>query len=266
MAISAKDVMALRQRTGLGIMECKKALTESNGDADAAVEALREKLKGKMDERSDRAASEGLIVLSQADGAIAMIEVNCETDFVARNDEFVAAVRNIADTAIAADAGEVAADASITEQIDALRISTKENVQFRRGVKMTGSVLGAYVHHNAKFGAIVKGDGKIDNETLTGLCQHVVSHQPPPIAVSENDLPADQRERAMSEAKQEAIDSGKPEEIAEKIATGKYRKWVDEHTLMGQKYVKDPDGKQSVADAVGKDGKVESFVRYALGE
>ncbi|MAE60609.1 MAG: translation elongation factor Ts [Planctomycetaceae bacterium] len=266
MAISAKDVMSLRQRTGLGMMECKKALEESNGDADAAVEALREKLKGKMDERTDRDAGEGLVALAEGDGSVCMIEVNCETDFVARNDDFVDTVQKIAEAALAGADGEVAADAGITEQIDALRISTKENVQFRRGVKLTGGLLGAYVHHNRRFGALVKGDGKIDAETLTGICQHVVSHQPPPVGVAEEDLPAEQRDAAMAEAKQEAIDSGKPEEIAEKIATGKYRKWVGEHTLLGQKYVKDPDGKQTVGDALGKNGKVECFVRFALGE
>ena len=125
MAISAKDVMQLRQRTGLGMMECKKALTETDGDMEAAIELLRTKLKGKMDERTDRSAAEGVIAVARNGSAVAMVELNTETDFTARNEAFVQAADAVAKLALAAGEGEVPATDAITEQIDNIRITTK---------------------------------------------------------------------------------------------------------------------------------------------
>ncbi len=265
MAISAKDVMALRQRTGLGMMECKKALTETDGDMDAAVEVLRKKLKGKMDERSDRAAAEGLVATAAGDGAIVIIEVRCETDFVARNDDFAQAVQKMADIALTCDEGEVTANDAITAIVDDLRISTKENISFARGTKLTGTKLGSYVHHNGAVGAIVTGEGDLSDDLLTGICQHVVAHVPIPAAVDEAGLPADAIEKVKAEAVAEAEASGKPAEIAEKMATGKLNKWIGENTLLGQVYVREMEAKTKVGDALPEGGKINTFVRFAVG-
>ena len=265
MAISAKDVMQLRQRTGLGMMECKKALTETDGDMDAAVELLRTKLKGKMDERTDRSAAEGVIAVAANGNAVAMVELNTETDFTARNEGFLEAANNVAKIALDAGEGEVAANDAITEQIDNIRISTKENASYKRGVKLTGEKTGSYVHHNGQLGVVVTAEGEIDDETLTGICQHVAAHVPTPLAVDEAGLDPAARDKALGDAKQEAIDSGKPAEIAEKIATGKYKKWVSDNTLLGQQYVKDMEGKSTVADILPKGAKITGFVRYAVG-
>ena len=132
-------------------------------------------------------------------------------------------------------------------------------------MKLAGPVTGSYVHHNGQLGVIVTAEGEIDDETLTGICQHIAAHVPTPMAVDEQGLPREARDKALSDAKQEALDSGKPAEIAEKIATGKYRKWVADHTLLGQQYVKDMEGKSTVKDIVPKGAKITGFVRYAVG-
>ncbi len=266
MAISAKDVMALRKRTGLGMMDCKKALTETNGDTEAAIELLRKKLKGKMEDRSGREASEGLVVVARADdgSAIAMVEMNSETDFCSRSDAFTAATKKISQLVLATDTqGEVQATDEITAIIDELRITVKENINLRRAVRLTGSTLASYVHHTGKLGVVVQVEGELDDESLTGICQHIAAHVPTPRAVDEAALPADEVEKHKNDAINEAKESGKPAEIAEKIATGKLRKWIDENTLLGQKYVKDPAGKQLVKDVVG-DAAIKQFIRFAI--
>jgi len=266
MAISAKDVQALRQRTGLGMMECKQALSESDGDVEAAIELLRKKLKGKMDERSDRAAAEGVVAVARGEGAVALVELNSETDFAARNDSFTEAADTIAQHALThGTTGEVEADDTIKQIVDDLRITIKENITYRRAAKLTGEKVGSYVHHNGKVGVIVAAEGPVDDETLTGICQHIAAHVPTPMAVDEAGLPQSEKDKAHAEARQEALDSGKPENIADKIAAGKYSKWVAEHTLLGQQYVKDMEGKSTVAEQLPEGAKISNFVRYAVG-
>jgi len=270
MAISAKDVMSLRQRTGMGMMECKKALNEADGDFEAAVGILREAAKGKMDERTDRAAAEGTLAVAAAEdqSAAAIIEINTETDFTARNDSLIEAADKIVDIALAGDAGEVTPGDEITQLIDDVRLTTKENISFARGVKLTGPKVGSYLHHNRQIGALVVVEGDVDNETLTGLAQHISAADgtmlPSPQAVDEAGLPADVVEAKKAEFVKEAEQSGKPAEIAEKMSTGKLRKWIDENTLLGQAYVKDMTGKTKVGELL--DGaKVLDFKRYQVG-
>jgi len=267
MAVTAKDVAALRAQTGVGMADCKKALDEANGDIDQAKQILREKLKGKMDERTDRAAGEGRIAVAVNDDrtALALIELLSETDFAARNEQFAEAAQKIADLALAGPEGEVRANDEINQIVDDLRITIKENISFRRGRKLTGEKVGSYVHHTGTLGAAVAAEGELNPETLTGICQHITAHMPTPAAVDEAGLPQDQKDQALAEAKQEAMDSGKPEQIAEKIATGKFGKWVAENTLLGQQYVKDMEGKSTVGDIVGKNAKIVDFVRYQVG-
>jgi len=270
LVISAKDVMALRQRTGMGMMECKAALNEASGDVEQAVEILRKAAKGKMDERTDRAAAEGALALARsADGRSAvLIELNTETDFVARNEAFIAAAEKVARHALAAPDGEIAIDDTIGQTIDEIRITTKENASFARGVKVSASAsgqIGSYVHHNRKVGALVVVEGaRLDDESLSGLAQHVVAAVPAPQAIDESGLPADKVAAKRDEFTEEAKASGKPAEIAEKMSAGKLRKWVDENTLLGQPYVKDMTGKTTVRQVL-KGATVTKFVRYQVG-
>lgn len=266
MAISASDVMALRKRTGLGMMECKKALTETDGDVDAAIEMLREKLKGKMEERSGRETAQGVIAVAKADNAIALLELDTETDFVSRNEEFIAAADKLANLAVQCNAGAIEPTDEMKAIVDELRITTKENVKLRRAHKFEGGTLGSYVHHNNMVGVIIQAEGEIEDDLLTGICQHIAAHVPTPMAVDEAGLPADQLEEQKQDAVKEAQASGKPAEIAEKIATGKIRKWVDENTLLGQKYVKDMTGKTSVGQTLPKGASIKNFVRFAISE
>lgn len=270
MAISASDVKALRDRTGMGMMECKAALEEANGDSAAAVEILRKRAKGKMDERTDRQAIEGtLAVAKAADGsAIALVELNSETDFTARNDSFVAAAKKVAELALAGPAGEVAKTDAITDAVDAVRLTTKENCSFSRGVKLAaaaGQRVGSYVHHDRKKAAIILVDGDAPEDLLVGLCQHVVANVPVPAAVDESDIDPQMLAKVRSEFIEEAKASGKPAEIAEKMAVGRIQKWIDERTLMGQIYIRELDSKTKIKDALPKGVKVRRFVRYEIG-
>lgn len=267
--ISAKDVMTLRQRTGMGMMECKAALNEAGGDMDQAVEILREAAAGKMDERSDREATEGAIAIATDDTGGVMVELNSETDFTAKNEAFIETTDAVAKLALASPAGEVASTDDITAAIEPVRLTTKENISFARGVKVEGQV-GTYLHHNRKLGAliVVTGDGFSD-ELLTGLAQHVATSdglvRPEPLGVNESSLdPAAVAEQKAAFIK-EAEETGKPAEIAEKMSTGKMKKWIGEVTLLGQPYVKDMTGKTTVADALPAGATVVAYHRYAIG-
>ncbi len=269
MAISAKDVMTLRQRTGVGMMECKTALNQADGDMDKAVELLREKLKGKMDERSDREASEGVITIAVTNGAVAMIELLSETDFTARNDSFVEGSDKIVKLALAEPDGELTATDEMTKVVDDLRITIKENISLGRAIKLSGPVVGSYVHHNRKVGAVIVGEGQFTSELLTGLCQHVVAAVPPvmpePLAVDEASLPAGELEKQKWALTKEARESGKPEDIIEKMIVGKIKKWTGENTLLGQTYIRELDAKKPVRDYLPKGATISAFVRFALG-
>ncbi len=270
MSVSAKDVMALRNRTGMGMMECKQALAEANGDTDAAIAILMKSAKGKMDDRTDRAAAQGSIsVVTAHDGsAIAMVELNSETDFVARNDQFIEAADKVGQLVLNGPAGAASTNDEINKLIDAVRVATRENVSLARGHKFeaaAGQKIGSYLHHNRQVGALVLVEGEADDELLSGLCQHIAAHIPTPEAVDQSGLNAAEIEKAKQEFIEEAKASGKPAEIAEKMSTGKLRKWVDERTLVGQKYVRDMTGKTAVGDALTKGTQVLGFVRFAVG-
>ncbi len=262
---TAKDVMTLRAKTGLGMMDCKKALAENNGDLTAAEEWLRQKLKGKMEGRTERATAQGRIGIRVAGPSAAIVEIQTETDFTARNEEFVAMVDAVAAQAFTKPAGAVQPDDEITKRIDDLRIKTGENVNFARGEKLEGGAFGKYLHHDGKLAAIVQIDGNADDDLLTGICQHIVAHVPTPVGVDENDVDAGLIEKIRAGARQEATDSGKPAEIVDKIAEGKVRKYLQVNTLMNQMYVKDPAGKTAVKDVLPDGVKITRFLRYTVG-
>jgi len=265
-SFTAKDVMALRAKTGLGMMDCKKALTENNGDMTAANAWLREKLKGKMEGRTDRMTGQGRIGIRIDGATAAIVEILTETDFTARNEEFVAMVDDIVGQVIARPAGVVEPDAAITNRIDDVRIKTGENVNYARGEKLEGGAFGKYLHHDGKRAAVIQIQGSADDDLLTGICQHIVAHVPTPVAVDENGVDAALLERIRAEATQEAIDGGKPAQIVEKIAEGKVRKYLQVHTLVNQMYVKDPSGKTAVKSLLPDGVKITRFLRYTVGE
>ncbi|MBC22566.1 MAG: translation elongation factor Ts [Phycisphaerae bacterium] len=261
--ISAKDVMALRQRTGLGMMDCKKALVEASGDMDAAEASLKEKLKGKMDTRTDRATGEGSITIKIQGDKATIIEMRTETDFTARNDTFTEMAGKIADFAIEADAGPVQVDDRMTACIDEVRITTGENMSMARGEVLSGGSFGQYLHHDGKLGVIVQFEGDVDQDVITGICQHIAAHTPTPMAIDESGMPQDLVDARRNEAVQEAKDTGKPDEIAAKIAEGKMRKFFEDNTLLGQKYVR--DDKMSVGEILPDGAKILAFKRYQVG-
>jgi elongation factor Ts len=264
-----KDVMALREKTGLGMMDCKEALTKNNGDMKAAEEWLRAKLKGKMDTRTERATAQGRIGIAISGSDAAIVEVRTETDFTARNDEFVAMVNDITNAALKMPAGAVKPDAAITKRVDDVRIKTGENVNFARGERFHGGTFGSYLHHDGKRGAIVQlevpAGTTVDAETLAGVCMHVVAHIPTPVGIDAKDVPTETLEAIKQAATAEAKESGKPDQIAIKIAEGKVRKYLEENTLLDQKYVKDITGKKSVREVLPKGVTVKKFVRYTVG-
>ena len=272
MAISAKDVMQLRQQTGLGMMECKQALQEADGDATRAVDLLRAKGLAKMDGRSDRAASEGRIDSAVSDDGTkgAIVQVNSETDFTAGSDVFTQMVAQLAAEALKQPAGEANVTDAMRAALDEVRLTTKENVQFNQGLVAGGEPdrrVGTYVHFTGKVGALVEvaveGDAAVDDQLLGDLCMHVTAINPAPLAVTEDDVPADVVDKEREIAKAQAIEQGKPEQIAEKIVEGKIRKFYDDHVLPRQSFIKD-DSKQ-IKDLLPKGVVITKFVRYQLG-
>ncbi|MCH7797445.1 MAG: translation elongation factor Ts [Planctomycetes bacterium] len=262
---SAKDVMALRRKTGLGMMDCKKAMAQNNGDMAAAEQWLRTKLKGKMAGRTDRETGEGRIGIIVEGSSAAIVEIRTETDFTARNEEFVSMVLDITRLAMTHPAGPVRIDDEITRRIDDVRIKTAENVNFARGEKLEGGSFGTYLHHDGKRAAIIQLDGTADDDVLTGICQHIVAHVPPPVGIAESDVPADRLEQIRDDARREASDSGKPAEIVEKIAKGKVRKFLQQNTLLNQIYVKDPAGKTTVGTLLPAGVSITRFLSYTVG-
>ncbi|MEE2718648.1 MAG: translation elongation factor Ts [Planctomycetota bacterium] len=259
--IAAKDVMALREKTGLGMMDCKKALQENNGDMAAAESWLREKRKGKMDTRTERTTGEGRIGIAIDGPKAVIIELRTETDFTAKNDAFLTATDSVAGLALGQAAGDVEADDAINKHVDDLRITTGENVNFARGMRLDGGSYGSYIHHDGKRACLLQIEGDAPADALKGICQHIVFHDP--MGIDADDVPAEKIESIRTAALAEAKESGKNDEIAGKMADGKVRKYLEENTLMAQKYVLDES--MTVGDALGGDAKITAFIRYTLG-
>ncbi len=261
--ITATMVKALREETGQGMMECKKALVETGGDIEAAKDLLRARGLVKAEKKAVRATSEGrLEVLIAEDGASGvMVEVSCETDFTARNDEFSEMVGQVGAMAASAPAGEISATDEMAATVQAAFEKIGENMGYVRGIKLEGSQVGMYKHHNNKVGAMVAIDGQLAPETLTELCMHVAFHSP--IGITTDDIPAELIEKEKAVAKAQAMEEGKPEEIAEKMVIGKVRKFCQQNCLLEQDFIKDET--KAVKEVLG-DAKVLAFVRYSVGE
>ncbi len=270
MEITAQMVKELRERSGAGMMECKKALTQTGGDIEAAVEWLRKQGLAKADKKADRVAAEGRIVLGQAPGKAVLVEINSETDFVAKDENFLAFADNVAKSAI--DAKDVEAlkaaafpgGGNVEEARAAIIAKVGENVQLRRLVRIdSANTLAGYLH-GGRIGVLVEVKGG-SPELARNLAMHIAAMNPPYIA--EKDVPADfiAKEKEIELAKMSEKDKAKPAEILEKIISGKINKIINEVTLTGQPFVIDTD--QTVGAVLKKEGaEVVSFHRIAVGE
>jgi elongation factor Ts len=268
MELNAKDVMNLRNETGLPMMACKAALLEAKGDIESAKELLRKQLKGKMDSKTDRASGEGRIAVTITGEAASIVEVRTETDFTAKNEKFVAAVKKISELAIDSASGDVQVTPAMTAVIDEIRISTSENARYARGHKLTqnpgSGSFGHYVHHDGKTGVVVQAEGSVSDETLRQVCMHITAAVPRPQGITANDVPADIVDKERRYRIEQAMESGKPKEIAEKMVEGGMRKFFEEIALMEQPFVMNPEKK--VKDIVGPNAKILAFYRWQVGE
>ena len=274
MAITAALVKELRERTGSGMMECKKALVASNGDIDLAIEAMRKSGLAKADKKSDRIAAEGVIAIeTSADGKRAvMLEINSETDFVAKAEDFIAFAGQVSAAALEAQPADVAALMALTmndagDSIDTVRqtliAKIGENIQVRRFTLMsTGDgVIGSY-RHGESMGSMVRLEGG-DVALAKDIAMHVAASRPQ--AISAADLPAELLEKERDIVATQARDSGKPEAIIEKMVDGRMKKFVNEISLLGQSFVKDPD--VTVEKLVSKaNATVKEIAFYQVGE
>ncbi|MDH3645333.1 MAG: translation elongation factor Ts [Gammaproteobacteria bacterium] len=270
MAITAALVKELRERTGAGMMDCKKALTETKGDIEAAVDLMRKTGAAKADKKASRVAAEGAIVIAQDDRHAAIVEVNCETDFVSGGDEFknfAAAIANIVLTAKPAGVDELGACRMGAKSVDEARreLVTKigENIQVRRfGVLESDGSLGDYVHTNNKIGVIVGIDGG-DKLLARDIAMHIAWSNP--AYLRPEDVPTEQVNKEKDILVEQARGEGKPEPIIEKMVAGRMRKYLDEISLLGQQFVKEP--KTTVGKLLqGADASVSSYLRLEVGE
>lgn len=280
-AISAAMVKELREKTGAGMLDCKNALTETNGDMEKAVEELRKKGVASAAKKASRLASEGLVHIYQTNGQATIVEVNCETDFVAKNEDFQAFLKLVAARVAETQPKDLAelmnqefSAGKTTEQaLQELIAKIGENLSVRRFATLkaeAGQLLGAYTHMGSKIGTLVliQGDsGKIDEETQKGVAMHVAAAAPR--FLKPENIPQEilDKEKEIYEA--QLKDSGKPAEMLEKILPGKLKKFASEVCLTEQIYIRDPNGKNSVVKflkSLDPQAEVIAFVRYQVGE
>jgi len=271
MDITAAMVKELRERSGAGMMECKKALTQNNGDVDASIEWLRKQGLAKADKKADRVAAEGRIVLAQSGNSGVLVEVNSETDFVAKDENFLKFADEVARAALENNVENTEAlkisklDGGTVEEVrQALVAKVGENVQVRRVVRTDGAPnLGAYVH-GGRIGVLVALEGG-DAELARGVAMHIAAMKPR--YVTPENVPAEfvAKEKEISLAQMSEKDKQKPAEIQEKMIAGKIKKTLNEISLTGQPFVLDTN--VSVGDALAKaKARVLSFHRIEVGE
>lgn len=276
MAITAAQVKELRERTGSGMMECKKALVDAGGDMDAAIDALRKTGLAKADKKASRVAAEGLVVIEMSDDSktAAVVEVNCETDFVAKKEDFQDFATAIAKRVLADNPADLDAlmamplkdgDATSIEDVrKALIAKIGENISVRRFIRVESDNQIASYRHGVRIGVLVELAGS-DAQLGKDLAMHVAAHDPRPVCVSEEQVPADMIAAERDIFTAQARESGKPDNIIEKMISGRIRKFLGEITLLGQSFVKDPD--LTVGKLLEQSGaSVVRFERVELGE
>ena len=272
MAITASMVKELRERTGAGMMECKKALTEAGGDIETAIENMRKSGQAKAAKKAGRTAADGVIVIAQDGAKAVMVEVNCETDFVAKDENFHSFADAVAGRVLNSGAADVEAlmalplhegeDTTIEEARQALVSKIGENMTVRRFARMDAKGAIASYRHGVRIGVLIDVSGG-DEALGRDLAMHIAASNP--VCVEESQVPADMlaKEREITEA--QARDSGKPDNIIEKMIEGRMRKYLGEITLVGQPFVKDPDTK--VGKLLQTQGaSVNGFARFEVGE
>jgi len=281
MAISAKDVMSLRKKTGAGMMDCKKALTETDGDFDAAVKYLREKGVASAAKRADRDAKEGRIavVINEDHTMGAIVEINSETDFVARNEEFISLVDKYASDALAIGQekginGKIGIDEFDISPLKELAGKIGENLGLRKAacIKADGCFIDNYIHPGDQLGVLIVLKG--DKEALVSEATKTLSHDltlqiaaASPQYVRKEEVASDEIEKEKEIYKTQMRNEGKPENILDRIAEGKINKFFEEVCLLNQPYVKEP--KMSISDRIKEAGveiDVDQFVRFKVGE
>jgi len=270
MTITASMVKELRERTGAGMMECKKALVAADGDLDAAAEGLRKSGQAKADKKAGRVAADGRVVVKVKDGKAVITEINSETDFVAKDENFVGFAEAVADAVLESgttdvtELASVALDGGSTVEAARTELITKvgENISVRRAeILQADGPIGHYTH-GARIGAVVVLKGG-DEDLARDIAMHVAAINP--VCVDEKGVPAETLERERRIFTEQAEESGKPAEIVEKMVTGRVAKYLKEITLVGQPFVKDPD--VSVGKLLsGAGAEVISFVRFEVGE
>lgn len=274
MAISAKLVKELREKTGAGMMDCKKALTETDGDMDKAIDYLREKGIAKAAKKADRIAAEGLVHVEINGNEAAIVEINSETDFVARNEGFQNLVKEIANQVLATKAESVEAlmetkfeDGKTVDEKMKEAISTiGEKLSIRRFAVRTKSdndAFGAYLHMGGRIGVLTVIEGTNDEADAKDVAMHIAAINPK--YVSSDQVSEDEINHEREVLKQQALNEGKPENIVEKMVEGRLRKYLQEICAVDQNFVKNPD-ETVEAFLKSKGGKLVDFVRYEVGE
>ncbi|HCV2463581.1 TPA: elongation factor Ts [Staphylococcus aureus] len=272
--ISAKLVKELREKTGAGMMDCKKALTETDGDIDKAIDFLREKGIAKAAKKADRIAAEGLVHVETKGNDAVIVEINSETDFVARNEGFQELVKEIANQVLDTKAETVEAlmettlpnGKSVDERIKEAISTIGEKLSVRRfaiRTKTDNDAFGAYLHMGGRIGVLTVVEGSTDEEAARDVAMHIAAINPKYVSseqVSEEEI---NHEREV--LKQQALNEGKPENIVEKMVEGRLRKYLQEICAVDQDFVKNPDVTVE-AFLKTKGGKLVDFVRYEVGE
>lgn len=275
MAISAKMVKELREKTGAGMMDCKKALTESNGDIDEAIEYLRKKGVSKAAKKETRVAAEGLTYIKVNQNKAVIVEVNSETDFVAKNDHFKSLIDQIANHLLACkpDTIDEALDHKVSDSDKTLKDSITDVVakigekislrRFQVVEKSDDETFGSYMHMGGRIGVLTVLSGSEKDDIAKDIAMHVAAVNPQ--YLSRDEVPENVVEAEKAMLKEQAMNEGKPENIVEKMVTGRLNKYFQEICLLDQDFVKDPD--QKIGKYVENNGtSIQSYVRYEVGE
>jgi len=275
MSISAAMVKELRERTGSGMMECKKALVEANGDMELAIENMRKSGLAKADKKSGRIAAEGVIAVKVSDDnkSVVMVDVNCETDFVAKGDDFIGFAKDVSDALLAANVENdeqlqalvLANGQSVDETRRALIAKLGENITVRRFEKFTTATGGQACYlHGSKIGVIVEL-AKADADLGKDVAMHIAASKPMCVSADQVSAESIEKEKEIFLAQQEEKIKGKPADIVEKMVSGRINKFLSEVTLQGQAFIKD-DSKTIAQLLKEKGNEVVRFARFEVGE
>ena len=268
MSISAKDVKVLREKTGCGMMDCKKALTEAGGDIEKAAELLREKGLASAVKKAGRIAAEGIVAAYKEGNVAVLLEVNCETDFVAKTEQFQTLVKSVAEIIIKEAPADVealmataCAEGTVEEMIKNAVATIGENIKVRRFARAEGYT-DTYIHLGGKIGVMVVTDVEPEADVIHDVAMQIAAAKPTYLV--KEDVDADEIAHEKEILRAQALNEGKPEKIVDKMVEGRIQKYYKEVCLMEQPFVKDDS--MSVSKMIGGRFQVQSFVRYEMGE